>query len=108
MTEEKQLSPRAPRFPLIASAEVLEVPTETKLNARTSDLSRGGCYLDTMNPFPVGTDVRVQIVHGDITFEAVGKVIHAQTNMGMGIAFLQIDPKSQAILEQWLQELSQT
>ena len=37
---------RAPRYPLIASVEVIEPQTNTHLRARTSDLSLVGCYLD--------------------------------------------------------------
>ncbi len=47
-----------PRVPLIAAAEVTEVATGTRLSARTSDLSRTGCYIDTLNPTPVKTVVR--------------------------------------------------
>ena len=33
-----------PRYPLILVVEVTEVATGTSLNARSVDLSRGGCY----------------------------------------------------------------
>ena len=32
---------RAPRYPIVADAEVTEIASETKLSARTSDLSAG-------------------------------------------------------------------
>src|SRR5580692_4207553 len=53
---------RSPRFPFIASAQVVETRTEARLQARTSDLSREGCYLDMLNPLPIGTRQRIQHV----------------------------------------------
>jgi len=52
-----------PRIPLIAAVEVTEVATGTRLNSRTSDISRTGCYIDTLNPTPVKTVVRVRLTH---------------------------------------------
>ena len=40
------------RIPLIADVEVTEVATGARLSARTSDISRTGCYIDTLNPTP--------------------------------------------------------
>jgi hypothetical protein len=40
---------RASRFPLIASAEVIELTTNMHLRARISDVSFVGCYVDTTN-----------------------------------------------------------
>jgi hypothetical protein len=35
---------RSPRFAFYASAEITELRTQTRLTARTSELSRHGCY----------------------------------------------------------------
>jgi hypothetical protein len=40
------------RCPLVASAEVTELGSGAQLKARTSELGLGGCYIDTLNPFP--------------------------------------------------------
>jgi hypothetical protein len=53
---------RAPRFPFIASAEVLSESAGTRLAARISDISATGCYVDTINPLVGGTPVRVKIL----------------------------------------------
>ena len=96
---------RAPRCPLIASVEVVEAQSDAHLRARISDLSLVGCYLDTINPLPAGTEVRLNIVHNDATFSALGVVAHYQPNMGMGIRFTEVQLDHDAILEQWLAEL---
>ena len=40
----------APRNPLFLTAEVTELSSDAILSARTSDVSRTGCYIDTLNP----------------------------------------------------------
>jgi len=96
----------APRYPFIAEAEVTEIASDTKLVAKTSDLSLGGCFLDMLNPSPQGTDVRVKISHENTTFIALGKVIFILPNMGMGVMFTSIEHDHQAILQKWIANLS--
>lgn len=93
---------RTPRFPLIADAEVTEIASETTLSAKTSDLSAGGCFLDTPNPSPEGTEIVVRISHADATFTARGKVVFLFPDMGMGVMFTNVPDSQQAILQKWL------
>jgi hypothetical protein len=97
---------RAPRYPFIAEAEAIEVSSDTKLAAKTSDLSIGGCFLDMLNPTPQGTEVRVRISHEGATFTALGRVVFILPNMGMGVKFTSIEQDQQAILQKWLANLS--
>ena len=69
-----------------------------------SELSLHGCYLDMMNPFPMGTLVLVKIAAGDAFFQAKSKIVYSQPNMGAGVGFLQIEPASKDVLERWLDE----
>lgn len=96
---------RAPRCPLIASAEVIELETDTHLRARISDLSLVGCYLDMTNFLPLGTEVKLCISHNDSTVTALGVVASCLPNMGMGIRFTDVQLEQHAILEKWLAEL---
>jgi hypothetical protein len=70
-----------PRYPFSAAAEA--VYAETRLLGRTSDLSKGGCYVDTINPCPMGADVRIRISKGNLAFVAQGKMMYAAVGMGM-------------------------
>jgi c-di-GMP-binding flagellar brake protein YcgR len=99
---------RAPRYPIIADAEITEIASETKLSARTSDLSVGGCFLDMLNPSPEGTEIAVRISHADATFTARGRVVFLFPNMGMGVMFTSVPASQQAVLEKWLEELSRS
>jgi PilZ domain len=97
---------RSPRFAFYASAEITERQTETRLTARTSELSRHGCYMDMVNPLPLGTIVKIHLIHHEQTFDAIGRVIYSQPNMGMGVAFDEIEMGQIATLEKWLGDLS--
>ena len=92
----------APRYRFIADAEVIEILSNTKLVARTSDLSVGGCFLDMLNPSPKGTEIRIKISHGGATFTALGRVAFLVPNMGMGVAFTNVDGNQFGVLQQWL------
>jgi hypothetical protein len=97
---------RAPRYPFIADAEVIETASDTKLSAKTSDLSIGGCFLDMLNPSPEGTEIQVRISHASTTFTARGRVVFVFPNMGMGVVFTRVEDNQLAALQKWLSELS--
>ena len=96
----------APRYPFIADAEVTEISSDTRLAAKTSDLSLSGCFLDMLNPSPQGTDVRVTISHEGAIFTALGSVVFVLPNMGMGVVFTSVEHNQQAILQKWIASVS--
>jgi hypothetical protein len=99
---------RTPRYTFIASAELIEETSDVRIATRVSELSLYGCYLDMMNPFPVGTLVLVKISAGDAFFEAKSKIVYAQPNMGAGVVFLETDAQYQPILDRWLDEAARS
>ncbi len=94
------------RFPFTAFVEAIEPQSHAKLSARTSDLSLGGCYVDTMNPYAVGTVIKIRLTKDKVTFEADAKVLFSHAGMGMGVAFISAMPRQLQIFQKWLNELS--
>ncbi len=94
---------RTPRYMFFASAELLEEKSEVRVASRVSELSRYGCYLDMMNPFPKDTFVLVKIwrEEGNVV-QTRGKIIYSQPNRGAGVVFVDIEEKYVPTLEQWL------
>ena len=78
---------------------------DTRLNGRISDLGLGGCYVDTINPFPVGAEVKIRISKDNSSFVARGRVVYATGGMGMALMFTKIEPERLPVLEKWLAEL---
>ncbi len=94
------------RYPVSATAEVIEGRSRTRLSARASDLSLSGCYLDAVNIFPVATAVALRLTSENRTFECEARVVYTLSGMGMGLAFTKISPAQAPKLRDWIAELS--
>jgi hypothetical protein len=89
----------------VASAEVTELGSGTVLSGRTSELALGGCYVDSLNPFPEGTLVGLRILRDQGVFETKAKVVYCDPSFGMGLAFTEMPPDQRSLLEAWLIEI---
>lgn len=100
-TAQKQERRAAERHPFCESAEVVAVGQGNRLVGRVADISMEGCYVDTFNPFPVETLVRIKISKNGAEFTCTGAVRNSQSGMGMGITFAEINGPNLALLEMW-------
>ena len=92
------------RSAFIAPVEVIDLRTGMRVQARTSDLSSNGCYVDTLNPFPAGTGIKLRICRGTEQLEIRANVSARFTGSGMGLVFREVTPAQRAVLESWLCE----
>lgn len=90
------------RYDFGAIAQVIDLRSREDLIAVTRDLSLAGCFIKTRTPFPAGTEVRVRITYAGLDFAAIGYVTGNINLEGMGIEFVEMAPKDQAIIEEWL------
>jgi len=97
-----------PRFHFTAAAEALDALHRTRMSARTSDIGKGGCYVDTYCPFPLKTPVKLRLTNEKSSFVADAKVVYSKIGMGMGLEFTSIDPQQAGVLDKWIGELSGT
>jgi hypothetical protein len=95
-----------PRFSFIAEAEVAVLGDGPRVVARISELSAHGCYVATVNPFPIGTELHVRIRYGCSTCELPGQVIYTHSGYGMGVRFGKPAAEHRAMLDAWLDELA--
>jgi hypothetical protein len=94
---KKFAKPRAVRrCSFVASVEVTEL---------SSEVGMGGCYVDAMNPFAIGAQVKLRIVRDQGQFEAKAKVVYCDPSFGMGLSFTEMEPEQRVILENWLEEM---
>lgn len=93
---------REARHPFIASAQLLDETSGSRLDARVSDLSFNGCYVDTVNPLPDGTAVQLKIFTQTHSFEAPALVVYAHAHLGMGMKFREVPPAFEKVLKFWL------
>jgi hypothetical protein len=90
------------RHPVSATAKVADLDAGSRLQARCSDLSVAGCYIDTLNPFSQGTKVRLQLSNHQGTLEVTARVVTHHVGMGMGLAFDEVGPEQKLVLADWL------
>jgi hypothetical protein len=93
------------RCPLVASVEVTELSSGTRLLGRSSELGLGGCYVDSLNPFPEGTLVELKILRDRGVFETKARVAYCDQRFGMGLAFTDMTSDQRSLLEAWLTEI---
>jgi hypothetical protein len=96
---------RAPRYCLSADGEMIDMRSGTRIGGRTSDISKGGCYVDCISLFPVGTSVRIRIAEHRRAFKACAKVVSGAPGLGMGVMFTAVEPEQAGVLDKWISEL---
>jgi hypothetical protein len=94
------------RYSFAATAEVKELGSWTEQVLFTRDLSMGGCFVKTAVPLPKGSRIRVRIEHAGAEFTAMARVTDNVSAEGMGVEFIEMEPKDRATLEKWLAEKS--
>ena len=60
-------------------------------NVRLTDISEGGCFVDTLVPLEEGSPVSLKVDDGGGPLELPGKIPYGQPTIGSAIAFDPID-----------------
>src|SRR5690349_17842340 len=99
-----------PRYAFFAEAEAT-LGDGTSVPAQVSELSARGCYIDTPQPIPIGTEVSLRISDGMKTCEVPGKVIYIHSGYGMGIfgmgvVFGTVAAEELSAVNSWLRDLA--
>jgi hypothetical protein len=93
------------RQPFAADAEMLELESGSRVSGVTSDLSPGGCFVCARRPLKIGARVRGTLTHNSQKVEMLAVVRVVKAQVGMGLEFLDLDPKSHATLLAWIRTL---
>lgn len=99
-----------PRFPFFADAE-LNLQDGMCVPAQLNELSARGCYIDALQPVPVGTEMRLAISYGPNRCEFDGQVIYKHSGgglglFGMGVLFRDMGIEQHRLIESWLSQLA--
>jgi PilZ domain len=98
-----------PRYAVVLSAELVELVTNATITAQSSEVSRCGCYIDTLNPLPVGSQLKIQLRRGDDVFETTARVAYLCPGLGMGLNWgTHVAPEKLMILDRWLLEAARS
>jgi hypothetical protein len=99
-----------PRFSFFADVEVT-FRDGTSIPAQITELSSRGCYIETLKPILMGTELLLSICDGLNTNELHGKVIYVQSGgglglFGMGVQFGEMGAEQHSVIDAWLHELA--
>src|SRR5277367_1587159 len=97
---------RAPRYQLVADAEIESSLSRERIKARTSDVSLVGCFMNTRYMLSPGTEIQVQIKYEGTSFVASGEVARSEASMGFGVSFGDMKAPQQTLLRKWLEGLT--
>src|SRR5271170_6655013 len=96
---------RHPRFPFSTGGEAFDPQANVRITGRLSDISRSGCYMDTISPFAVNAAIILTVTRDGRTFRTKAKVVYSLNGMGMGMMFTTMEPDQARVLDGWLAEL---
>jgi hypothetical protein len=105
---EYEIARRVPRYTFTVDAALTDTLNRVQMRARTTTLGVYGCGIATSKPLAQGTGVKVRLFHRGTEVKALGIVAYVRTDLDMGIAFTDIDPESERILNMWIAELQLT
>lgn len=89
----------ATRYDFRCEAQFCKCGSNAPLRGFLSDISLSGCYMETLTPEPVGTQVEVlfQAAATRVRLPGVVRVVHP--TMGMGIEFVELSPDAAKALQ---------
>jgi PilZ domain len=101
-----------PRYSFFADADVT-LRDATSVPAQLEQLSSGGCYIDTLEPIPIRTKLRLRIHDGMSSCELHGQVIYMHSGgglgiFGIGVRFEEIGSEQHSTINTWLRSLAKS
>jgi len=91
-----------PRHSIHVQIELRADGVDVPLRMCTTDLSRGGCYVECILPLPVGTLVTAKLWLNDSPVCMRGRVVTLHPQFGNGIKFVEFEGSGKKVLAQYL------
>ncbi len=82
---------RSPRGSWIVEAQVWCRDEDVHWDVRLTDISEGGCFVDTLVPLSEGAPVSLKVKDSNGTMEIPGKILYGQPTIGSAIGFDPLD-----------------
>ncbi len=90
------------RYTVHVQIEIRQERSAIPMRLQTTDLSRGGCYVELMMPLPVGACVQATLWLGASSIVIRGRVVTCHPNFGNGIMFTEFDGQAEQLLNLYL------
>jgi len=94
------------RVKVSVPVEIQTVASGSPIRGATADLSLSGCYIETIFPFPIGTNLDLQLsIETTVLFAAT--VVTCDPQVGNGIRFIRMLPEDREAIEAFLEAAQQ-
>jgi c-di-GMP-binding flagellar brake protein YcgR len=97
---------RYPRHSVQVQIELREDGSDVPMRAKTTDLSRGGCYVELMMTLPVNTNVTATLWVSNCPVRIRGRVVTRHPQFGNGIKFLEFNDNGENVLAEYLDAIN--
>jgi hypothetical protein len=95
-----------PRYSVQVQVELHLEGSDVPMRLETTDLSRGGCYVQLMIPLSVGIRLRATLWLAGHAVIIHGLVVTRHPQFGNGIMFVDFEGDGAHVLEQYLAEIT--
>jgi len=93
---------RYPRYTVQVQIEIRPEGTDVPMRLETTDLSRGGCYIQLMIPLPVGLRLHATLWLDGCPAVIRGLVVTCHPQFGNGIMFVDFEGDAELLLNRYL------
>ena len=97
-----------PRYTLQAQIEIRQDGSDVPMRLETTDLSRGGCYIQLMIPLSVGIRLQATLWLDGYPIVVRGVVVTRHPQFGNGIMFLDFEGQGEQLLHRYLDAITTT
>jgi len=97
---------RHARYTAQVQIEILQDGTDVPLRLETTDLSRGGCYVQLLSPLPLGLRLHATLWLDGYPIFIRGLVVTRHPQFGNGIMFVDLEGRGDALLKRYLDTIS--
>ncbi|MGA2980223.1 MAG: PilZ domain-containing protein [Terriglobales bacterium] len=94
------------RVKVSVPVEIQTVASGSPIRGATADLSLSGCYIETIFPFPIGTNLDLQLSI-ETTVLIAATVVTCDPQVGNGIRFIRMLPEDREAIEAFLEAAQQ-
>ena len=75
------------------------------MRLETTDLSRGGCYIQLLMDLPLGAQIHATLWLDDVPIFVRGRIVTRHPQFGNGIMFLDFEGEGEQLLKRYLEAI---
>ena len=93
---------RHARYSVHVQIEIRQESSDVPMRLETTDLSRGGCYIELMMPLSIGTHIQATLWLDGQPIVIQGRVVTCHPQYGNGMMFEKFEGQAEQLLHQYL------